>query len=88
MGRTVTYENEKSLTAPLSCQQHTLITSAPLNQPSVYLLCTAPGYKCSGTQLWKLDVAAQAVSPSQCVDSADAAVYKAANNSHQHPRVP
>lgn len=85
MARTVTCENEKSLTAPLCCQQYMLIMSGALNQPSVYLLCTAPGYKCSGTQLWSLDVAPQALRSSQCVDFADASVYKAANNSHQRP---
>lgn len=87
MARTVTCENEKPLTATLCCQQYMLITSAALNQPSVYLLCTEPGYKCSGTQLWSLDVATQALRPSQYIDSADASVYRAANHFHQHPRV-
>lgn len=84
MASTVTCENEKLLTASLCCQQYMLIMSAD----NVYLLCTAPWYKCSRTQLWRLNVAPQALCPSQGVDSADASVYKAANKSHQRPQIP
>lgn len=66
MAMSVTCENEKSVTASLYCLRYMLIKTAVLNLPavlSVYLLCTAPGYECSGTLPWSIDVAPQSLPP-------------------------